>query len=1056
MKLCKHFFLFLFSFLISVGVFAQTISGVVQSEDGPLPGATVQVKGTNTGTSTDFDGNFTISASQGDVLIISYVGFNPQEITVGQEDTIDVLLAIGTELDEIVVTGYGSVKRREVTGSIASISAENIERLPVTAVSNAIQGQMPGVQVTEVSGEPGVGAQIRVRGVGSITAGNEPLYVIDGFPINKNVDMGVTGDNFRRGTGRFRPPPPNPLANLNPADIESVQVLKDASAAAIYGSRGSNGVVIITTKTGSEDGEPSFSYNTYVGTQSLANKLDLMNAEQHNEFVKDAANNYWVARGGGNSASDPNSVRNQGNGRIPTEVLNWDGTDTDWQDEIFKSALVINHHLSASGGTEKSRYYVSGNFYDQDGIIDKTNFQRYSLRANFNVNVTDDFRFGVNIAPSYTSSDKLPAGSPYFARPPGIVYAAMVAYPSVKPYNADGTPNQLDNQSYLRDETERTTLATTASNPLAIIQGVDDNLKQNRTFGNLFAEYDIMEGLTFKTYFGVDVNNYKRNFYRNSSLLYRTSKSGETYGQSSSSESLNWLTEQTLTYDKQLDDNHKINVLLGYTAQKEKIDINTVVADNYPDDLVQTISGGQLASGTALQEEWSLLSNIARINYAFQDRILLSASFRADTSSRFGEGNKTGYFPAASIGYRLSEDVSASWLTDLKLRASYGETGNFLIPNYASVGLLSTSDYPFGGDLESGLGSRTISNSNLGWEKTQSYNIGADFSLFDNRIYGQVEYFQANTTDLLLAVQVPSALGFSSAIQNIGEVENKGFEFIVSSRNTVGTVKWRTDVNFSTIHNEVKSLGPDGEPIYSRGGAGIRHITEIGSPIGSYFGYKVDKVYMNQAEIDADPIKDNIRTPSPGYFKWQDVDGNGQIDAGDRTVTGNYIPDFYYGINNEIEYQNWNLSFLIQGVEGSEILNLVKRHIGNNAGNFQQFAYATDRWRSEADPGSGAHPIAHRGAGSANNRQSDYQVDDASYIRLRNVTLAYNFPKSKLGNTIDRLRLYLTGTNLLTITDYPGYNPEANNNEDNLLVQGEDYGTYPLQKKLTLGININF
>ena len=1057
MNLKKYTLLYgIFSFLFSFGVFAQTISGVVESEDGPLPGATVQVKGSSIGTNTDFDGNFSIQANQGDVLIISFVGFNPLELTVNNQDTINVVLSISTELDEIVVIGYGSVSTREITGSVAVLSARNIMKIPVAAVENAIQGQMPGVQVTEVSGEPGVGAQIRVRGVGSISGGNEPLYVIDGFPISKNVAMGVTGDNFRRGTGRFRPPPPNPLANINPGDIESIQVLKDASAAAIYGSRGSNGVVIITTKKGSENGEPSFSYNTYVGTQSVANKLDLMNAKQHNDLATDSANNFWVINQGGN-VSDPIAIRDSSNGRIPTTISNWDGTDTDWQDEIFNSAMVQNHHLSASGGSEKAKYYVSGNFFDQGGIIEKTDFKRYSLRANINVDVSDNFRFGVNIAPSYTDSDKQPAGSPYFARPPGIVYAAQVHYPSIKPYNDDGTPNQLDNMSYQRDALNRGTLTTTSSNPLAIIQGVDDNLTQNRTFGNIFAEYDIIEGLSFKTYFGVDVNNYKRNFYRNSSLLYRNASSGETFGQSSSSESLNWVAEQTLTYDKQLSDDHKINVLLGYTAQAERIDINTVVADNYPDDLVQTISGGQLASGTALQEEWSLASSLARVNYSFQDRFLLSASFRADTSSRFGEGNKTGYFPAASIGYRLSEDISASWLNDLKLRASYGQTGNFLIPNYASVGLLSPADYSFGGSLQSGLGARTLGNSNLSWEKTQSVNIGIDFSFVNNRVYGSAEYFEANTSAALLEVPLPSSLGFQSSLSNIGEIVNKGFEFIISSRNSVGALKWRTDFNLSTINNEVTSLGGDNAPINSRGGAGIRHITEVGQPVGSYYGYVTDGIYMNQAEVDAGP-DDTVATggtPLPGFRRFKDLNGDGKITTADRQAIGNYIPDFYYGINNEFEYKNFNLSFLIQGVEGNELLNLTKRHLGNFSGNFNHYAYGDDRWRSESDPGSGINPIAMR-AGNQNNRPSDALVDDASYIRLRNVTLAYNFPQNMLGNSIKSLRVYASGTNLFTLTDYVGYNPEVNNQEDNLLVQGEDYGSYPLQSTFTLGININF
>ena len=1023
----------------------------------PLPGASVLEKGTSNGVNSDFEGSFTLSVSNSDaVIVVSYLGFDKVEIRAADfDDNMNItLVESSSALDEIVVTGYGRQVKRNITGAVSSISLKQIEDLPLATFENAIQGQIAGVQVTEASGEPGAGASVRVRGIGSISAGNEPLYVIDGFPISKNVALGVQGDNFRRGSGRFRPPSQNPLANLNPNDIESIQVLKDASSASIYGSRGSNGVILITTKRGKK-GAPSFSYNTFFGSQSVANKLDLMNSAELIEYNRDATNNAYLQRNPGASASDPNSVRSSAAWRLAEDVLSPTGVDVDWQDVIFRSALVQTHNLSVSGGSDNSSYYISGNFFDQDGIIEKSNFKRYSLRVNLEVDLNERTRVGLNLAPSYVVSDKVPAGSPYFARPPGIVYSAIVHAPFVNPYNPDGSINQLNNQSYILTPEGQTTSFTSASNPLAIIEAIDDQLNQNRTFGNIFLEYDIMENLTFKSYFGVDINNYKRNFYRASSLLYRTARTGETYGQTASSESLSWVAEQTLSYQKEIG-SHNIDAVVGYTAQKEKIDISTAVADTFPDDLVKTISGGQIASGSAVQEEWSLVSMLAKVNYSYEDRFLASASLRSDSSSRFGSGNKTGIFSSISAGYRISEDLNLDWLSDLKLRASWGETGNFLIPNYASIGLLSSYNTTFDGNLTNGIAPSTISNPDLSWEKTASFDLGLDFGFLDDRIYGSLEYFKSTTSDLLLAVQVPSAIGFTNALTNIGEVVNKGFEISITSRNLTGALKWTTDFNFSTVDNEVTKLGPSGDPLLSSGGAGNRHITKIGEPIGSYYGYKTDGIYQNQAEIDNSGIVDQIATPRPGDFKWVDVNNDGFINSADRTTIGNYLPDFTYGLNNRFEYDNFEFSFLLQGVEGNEVLNLTRRHMGNGEANYNSYSEWNNRWRSESQPGNGLIPRANRGGGNSNNRPSDYQVEDASYLRLRNVTLAYNFPESALGDKINNLRVYLSGTNLFTKTDYLGFNPEVNNQDDNTNVQGEDYGAYPLSSVITFGLNAKF
>ena len=1035
-----------------------TLKGVILDEMGtPLPGASVFEKGTSNGVNSDFEGSFTLSVSSSDaVIIVSYLGFDKVEIRAADfDDSMNItLVESSSALDEIVITGYGRQVKRNITGAVSSISLKQIEDLPLATFENAIQGQMAGVQVTEASGEPGAGATVRVRGVGSISAGNEPLYVIDGFPISKNVGLGVQGDNFRRRSS-FRPPSQNPLANLNPNDIESIQVLKDASTASIYGSRGSNGVIIITTKRGKKGGAPSFSYNSFFGSQSVANKLDLMNSAELIDYNRDATNNAYLQRNPGANTSDPNSVRTSGSWRLAEDVLSPSGVDVDWQDVVFRSAMVQTHNLSVSGGSDNSSYYISGNFFDQDGIIEKSNFKRYSLRVNLEVDLNDRTRIGLNLAPSYIVSDKVPAGSPYFARPPGIVYSGIVHAPFIDPYNPDGSINQLNNQSYILTPDGQSSSFTSASNPLAIIEAVDDQLNQNRTFGNIFAEYDLMDNLTFKSYFGVDINNYKRNFYRASSLLYRTATTGETFGQTASSESLSWVAEQTLNYRKEIG-SHNIDALVGYTAQKEKIDISSAVADTFPDDLVKTISGGQIASGSAVQEEWSLVSLLAKVNYSYEDRFLATASLRSDTSSRFGQGNKTGVFSSLSAGYRMSEDINADWLSDLKLRASWGETGNFLIPNYASIGLLSSYNTTFDGSLTNGIAPSTISNQDLSWEKTTSFDIGLDFGFLNDRIYGSLEYFKSTTTDLLLAVQIPSALGFSNALTNIGEVVNKGFEISVTSRNLTGALNWTTDFNFSTIENEVTKLGPSGDPILSRGGAGNRHITKVGEPIGSYYGYQTNGIYQNQAEIDNSGIVDQIASPQPGDFKWVDVNNDGFINSADRTTIGNYLPDFTYGINNRFEYNNFEFSFLLQGVEGNEVLNLTRRHMGNGEANYNSYSEWTNRWRSEAEPGNGLIPRANRQTGNSNNRPSNYQVEDASYLRLRNVTLAYTFPESNFNGKLDRLRLYLSGTNLFTKTDYLGFNPEVNNQDDNTNVQGEDYGAYPLSSVITFGINAKF
>ena len=1039
---------------------------VTDENNAGLPGVNVLLKGTNQGVVTDRNGDFTINVpGPSATLVFSFIGYVSKEVAVGSQSRLSVQLEPSVNsLSEVLVVGYGTQRKGDITGSIGSLSAKNIKEIQVTNFENAIQGQIAGVQVQEPSGEPGASPTIRVRGLGSVSAGNEPLYVIDGFPVSKNTDPGIQGDITRRTTA-FALPATNPLGTINPNDIESIEVLKDASAAAIYGSRGSNGVIIITTKRGKLNTKPTIGFDAYFGVQNVAKRVDLMNAAEYIAYSTEAKNNAYLQDVPGANISDPNTVRytktNNASYYLPDDFVNPDGTDTDWQDQIFQSAPVQSYNASVSGGTDAVKYYFSGGYYNQKGIIDRSGFERYSFRVNLEANPIKKLKIGFGLSPSFTNTDRSPAGAPYFADPPGIVYSALVHSPTVKPYLPDGTINQSDNQSHLFTEDGRGANMTAASNPLAIIKYVTDELKQFRMFGNVFLEYELLEGLKYKLYTGVDVNTYNRSFYMARAFLNRASTVGDPYAQSNASLNFNWLTENTLSYDKTFGTNHRVSAVAGYSAQKDRLQANQVYAQNHPDDLSPTISGGQVTSGGDNLQEWSLVSALARVNYAFRDKYLLTATVRSDRSSRFGAGNKTGTFPSFSAGWRVSEESfmkSIAAISDLKLRASWGKTGNFLIPNYAAIGLLSPYNYVLNNVLVNGIAPATISNQNLTWEKTTQTDFGLDIGLFRERIYLSADYYKKITSDLLLNVQVPSSVGFLTALQNIGEVENKGIELTLSTRNLVGDFGWTTDINFASNKNTVLKLGPTGDPILSSGGAGIRHITQIGSPIGSYYGYVVEGIYQTQAEVDAAPKDALAPAPRPGDFRFKDVNGDGKIDANDRTVTGNYLPDFIYGITNRFSYKGLDLTVLFQGVQGSEILNLTRRHLGNGEAATNSYALWTERWVSAENPGNGSIPRADRltDLHGGNTRPSSFQVEDGSYFRLRSLSLGYTFPKAILGNKFQSLRAYASGTNLFTSTKYIGFNPEVNNQAGLTGVQGEDYGAYPLSRNFTFGVSASF
>ena len=1047
-----------------------TITGTVaNSETGAtLPGINVVVENTTIGTATDADGEYTLDGVPDDAeaLVFSSVGFVTKRVPIEGRTTIDVALDPDVAaMEEVVVMGYGTQQRGDVTGAVSSVQVEDIQDIPVTSFEEALQGKLPGVQVQQTSGAPGASPQVQVRGTGSITAGNDPLYVIDGLPISRNTSL--QGNLFRRRAA-FTPPSSNPLAVINPNDIQSIEVLKDASSAAIYGSRGSNGVVLVTTKKGSQQAGPSVQFNSYVGQQEAANQPDLLSAEETIELAADARNNNYIQKYNPLDPDSPNynpdydPLTNEGRPAddafvlLPEKYVNYDGnTDTDWLDLVLSPALMASTNLSVGGGGEDVSYYVSGGYLNQEGTIEGSGYQRYSIRANVEATPMERLQVGTHLNLSLSRQDRLPAGSPYFARPPGIIYSAMVHSPVIQPYNEDGTPNQLDGQSYLGGGT------TSASNPLAIMNAINEDLDNHRTFGNVFAEYEFIDGLTFRTSLGADLVDYTRSFYRGNSLLYRTALEGESYAQSSSSRSFSWVSENTLNYSGTFSDDHELTATVGFTAQREQSDLNSVIARNFPDDDVQTINAGQVTDGTSRVEEWSLLSYLARANYSYLNKYLMTATVRADQSSRFGPGNRTGVFPSVSLGWLVHEEPfmeGVSLVSNLKPRVSYGVTGNFLIPNYASYSLLRKENYNFGGDVATATVPATLGDEDLTWETTRQFNAGLDVGLLDGRFYFSTDYYYSRTSDLLLNVTLPSAVGYESVLTNIGVIENQGLELAVTSHNLTGDLTWTTDLNFATNRNEVLELGQSGDPILSVGGAGIRHITRIGDAVGSYYGYVVDGIYQSEEEIESAPEDQLAPDPQPGDFRFKDVNDDGQITAADRTVTGSYFPDYTFGVTNTFGYGGLNLSVFIQGVQGREILNLTARHLKNGEANFNSYGILDERWRSPENPGNGEVPRADRQTGihGNNNRPSSYQVEDGSYVRLRNVTLGYELPTSLISEVVSKARVYVSGKNLLTFTPYIGFNPEVNNQAQSSLTPGENYGAYPISRTYTFGVNLSF
>jgi len=1004
---------------------------VTDKDDGAaLPGVSVKVKGSSAGTSTNPEGTFTLNADPNAVLIFSYVGYDQAEIPLNGQRNVNVQLKANNQrLEEVMVIGYGTTTKKDATGAVASVSAAQIRDLPVSSVDQKLKGQIPGVQISTTTGTPGGGTSIKIRGSGSIGAGDNPLFVVDGYPISNTA-------------GQVS----NPLNVINPNDIESITILKDASSTAIYGSRGSNGVIVITTKQGVR-GTPVINVNAYTGIQQVPQKgrPDMLNATEFAQFRQDIITDAFAARGEQATQNDiPEAFRN------PAQY----GAGTNWYDEILQTAPQNSVDLSVSGGGESSRYSISLGYLNQEGTLRYTGYERYSLRVNNETTIGKNLKFGFNIAPTH-SVQKLNSFESDFV---DVLSRSLWLSPLVPVTDAAGnrTPYVYSTDMYA------------GPNPLNSLEFAGTKSKNFRGLGTAFAEYEIIKGLKARYSFNVD-------YIQGSSFTFNPSYVGGVNApppvvpnsSTGKSDSFNWLSEALLTYDKTFADDHRFNVVLGYSAQKERAESISLFADNYPDDKVQTINAASIISSYGADiQKWSIISYLARLNYAFKDKYLFTATVRSDGSSRFGSNKRYGTFPSAAVAWRVSQEdfmKDIKWVSDLKLRATYGLSGNYNIGNYTYITNIGPANYVFGGQLASGRIPTSLSNPDLTWEESSQLDAGIDLGLFGDKLSLNLDYYRRITKGMLYNSEIPLSSGYTNAIINSGEIENKGFEFGITSTNLDGAFRWTTNANISFNKNKVLALNENNDPIYSgRSGEGsFVHITQVGRPVGEFFGYVVEGVYMDQADLDRSP---KHVTSVPGSIKYKDVDGNGIIEpVKDFAVIGNAQPDFTWGLTNNFSYKGIDLNVLLVGAQGGQILKTANQYLLNIDGIFNVDRKVLNRWRSPENPGDGITPTTN-GARVIYRDVNSTWVEDASFMRIQNITLGYRFNPDWIAGSkvIKSARIYTSVQNLATFTKYSGSNPEVSRNTisgnavSNALVPGEDFTNYPLPRTITLGVNLTF
>lgn len=1005
-----------------------TVSGqIIDKQGSPVIGAGIFEKSNlKNGTVSDVDGRFTIKVLSTSILTIESMGYRSQDVALNGKDALTVVLDddINT-LDDVVVVGYGTVQKSKVTGSVSQVSEKALSGIPVPSFEQAIAGLMPGVQVSQASGAPGTSASMRIRGASSITAGTNPLIVIDGFP--------TTSDD---------------LSSINMEDIETIDVLKDASSAAIYGSRGANGVILITTKKG-KTGKPQVGLKAYFGWQNVAKKVELMDAYQFADFAKVVSDNYlWDNYKMG--PDTPNSERPK-KAKIPEYLLPYlerqQGLiNTDWQNEIFRNAPIQEYDLNISGGTDKVSYYTSISYLDQAGIIVNSGFKRLSAKARLNVEINNHISFDIDLNPTFTTKNRVSEAN---HKSDGIILTAMLANPCARAYNEDGSLMYGDNIAI-----GLANGSAVVESPLALAKCITDTQKTFGILGNANLNIKIIDNLLFKSHFGVQMSKYDENYFRPTYLgAYNAAAPQLSKGMYWGGTTLDWVNENTLSYKIEAGD-HYADALLGLSFQKQSFNSATMTASDFPTNNITNLIAGIVNEGATSSSNWSLMSYFARVNYAYKNRYIFSASIRRDGSSRFGKDNRFGTFPSVSMGWRVSEEPwmkDARSISNLKVRASYGITGNFQISNYGAYALMSTANYVYNGTLANGLTPSTSPNPNIGWEKTAQANVGVDFGFFNNRLQLMLDYYKSTTDGILLDVPVPAISGFTTSLQNIGKVGSNGFEVMLKGE--VGNrFRWSPSLNFSMNRTKVLALGPDQDQILS--GASL---TQVGHEIGRYYVYNVLGVFKDEDDIASYP---HLSTAKVGTYKYEDISGpdgtpDGQINDFDRKPMGSYSPDFTMGMHNSFTFNRFDLNVMINWVHGVEIFNQAgsfllneqawstpsKRLIGN---------YFTD----DNKDAKYARPLNKPTDKLYEN--SSLMIEDASFVRISDISFGYTFDSKFLERIrLQSLRLYVSAHNPFMFTKYSGYNPEVSNSK-NPLTPGIDYGTYPTSKSIVMGINVKF
>lgn len=1030
----RKFYCFLFGLVLTHFALAQTksvtVTGLVtdNASGDPLPGVSIVEKGTTNGTTTDGNGNFTLATQVDATLTFSFVSYKSQEIQVGSRTVINISLEEDiASLNEVIVVGYGTQQKKDITGAVGSVKNSDFKDQPTTNVAGNMQGKLAGVNITSASGTPGAGMLISIRG------SSNPLYVVDGVPMlsesNSSLPTSFDTEGNVVGSGQNV----SSIADINPNDIESIEVLKDASATAIYGARAANGVILITTKRG-KSGKTSFNVNYYTGVQDTPRKIKFMSSTEFIDLIEEARANDLAIY------NDPDTPPDYfGDGFDPavlTDPLEYDAnnTNTVWLDEVLRKAPINNFELSATGGSDKTKFFMGGTYFDQQGVVINSGYKRLSARVNLDHQATEKFSIGTNLSLSRSVNRRSFNDNTYT----GIITNALGASPLMPVYDAYGNyANYEDYQvSWLSD------------NPVLSANEIIANTISSRAIGSVFAEYKFTEALKFRTSFSMDYNNLNDDVFFSPITTDAEAIGGKAF--KSDFNQLTWLNENILTYSKAFGESN-LNIVAGVTMQETKSNFSSIQGQGFPvgSGLQNISSAAVITQATGIGTSFGLVSYLARINYDIKGKYLLSATARMDGSSRFSKNGKYGVFPSASVGWRISNEgfFNLDAISDLKLRASYGITGDQEIGNFQNISFWQPSRY-LG---QSGLKPRNLADPNLTWQSNKQFNVGLDWELFQGRIGGSVDYFVSNKTNLLSNDIIPGTTGFASITRNAGEIENKGLELSINARVINGKdFTWRTDFNVSFIKSTYKKLTNDGLLVSAYSDLFPTHILKEGQSIGTFWGVQYTGV-----------------DPATGDAMFYDLDSqssqsifSGVIDSDDAVMIGKSLPDYFGGMNNTLRYKNFDALIALQFSVGNDVYNQIKatyHNMGwsNEGGTSSVYANnwegVNDRWKQPGD----MTDVPRASFINSNFLQNSTQfLEDASFLRIRTISLGYNWHLTKV---LEHIRIYAQVQNLYCFSKYTGFDPEVSSTGGgNFQTAGIDYGAYPQPRTYTVGLNLKF